>query len=279
MMKQIKLNNGVEVPALGYGTWQTAPEVCREATLCAIRTGFRHIDTASLYKNEAEVGQAVRESGVPRSELFITTKVWNTERGYGRTLRSFDESLERLGTDYVDLYLIHWPAVSSQYECWKELNAETWKAMERIYSEGRARAIGVSNFMPRHLEPLLDSATVLPAVNQIEYHPGWMQKECVDFCTSRGIAVEAWSPLANGDAFGMPLLQELSAKYGRSISQIVLAWVMSHGVVPLSKSVTPGRIAENFAAAEFSLSPEDIARIDALEPCGGKCRNPDLVKY
>lgn len=278
-MKTITLNCGTSIPAFGYGTWQTPPSVCREATLCALQTGFRHIDTASLYGNEAEVGQAVQQSGVPREQLFITTKVWNTERGYGRTLRSFQESLDKLGMEYVDLFLIHWPAVSAQYNCWKELNAETWKAMEELFEQGRARAIGVSNFMPRHLEPLLDSARIVPAVNQIEYHPGWMQRECVDFCSQRGIAVEAWSPLANGDAFKMPLLQELSGKYGRSISQIVLQWVMSHGVIPLSKSVTPSRIAENFASTGFTLSAEDIARIDALEPCGGKCRNPDIVKY
>lgn len=278
-MNNIQLNNGVLIPQLGFGTWQAPADVAGAAVESAIKTGYTHIDTAAAYNNEEAVGEGVRRSGIARRDLFITTKVWNTERGYDKTCRAFDASLKRLGMDYVDLYLIHWPAHPFMFDNWKELNAETWRAMEQFVAEGRARAIGVSNFMPRHLLPLLDKATIVPAINQIEYHPGWMQQDCVEFCKEHGIAVEAWSPLANGDAFKMPLMQELAEKYQRSIPQIILQWAIAAGIIPLSKSVTPERIQANFKCTDFTLSAEDTARIDALEPCGGKCRNPDLVKY
>lgn len=276
--KSIRLSSGYSIPLLGYGTWQVEPGECEQAVANAIRVGYRHIDTATLYENEAEVGRAVAASGLPREDFFITTKVWNTERGYDKTLRSFEGSLKRLGMDYVDLFLIHWPANPFQFDNWKQLNADTWKALERLSDEGLVRSIGVSNFMPRHLKPLLSVANIRPAVNQIELHPGWVQRDCLDFCFEEGIAVESWSPLANGAVFGIDLLKNLSAKYGKSIAQVVLQWVISLGVIPLSRSVKPERMAENYACDTFTLSPEDIAAISALPPCG-KCRNPDLVPY
>ena len=194
-------------------------------------------------------------------------------------MRAFEKSLKALKLDYVDLYLIHWPAVASQYQCWKELNNETWKAMEKLVDEGLVRSIGVSNFLPHHLEPLMESARIMPAVNQIEYHPGWTQKACVEFCRRNGIVLEAWSPLANGDALRCPELIAIASRYGRSVSQIVLNWVSACGIIPLSKSVTPSRIEENAHSFDFELSQEDINAISALTGVGGKCRDSDTVVY
>lgn len=278
-MKTLKLNSGYEIPYFGYGTWQTPADEAQRAVEHAIRTGFNHIDTAAFYQNEEAVGRGIRQSGARREDIFLTTKVWNTERGYDKTRRSFEESLKKLGTDYVDLYLIHWPANPFQFDNWKQLNLDTWRAMEDLVDEKLVRSIGVSNFMPRHLKPLMEKARIMPAVNQIEYHPGWKQQQCVDFCHQNGIVVEGWSPLAQGDVFKVPLLKELSQKYEKSISQIVLSWVMVCGVIPLSKSVTPSRIEENFLSMELSLQREDIEKIDSLDCTLGKCRNPDLVSY
>ncbi|MBQ0080997.1 MAG: aldo/keto reductase [Alistipes sp.] len=278
-MKTIKLNSGHEIPYFGYGTWQTPEDEAQKAVEHAIRIGFNHIDTAAFYQNEQAVGQGIHHSGVRREDIFLTTKVWNTERGYNRTRRSFEESLRKLDTPYVDLYLIHWPANPFQFDNWKEINLDTWRALEDLQQEGLVRSIGVSNFMPRHLKPLMEKARIMPAVNQIEYHPGWMQKECVDFCQKNGITVEGWSPLAQGDVFKVPLLQQMSQKYGKSITQIVLSWVMACGVIPLSKSVTPSRIEENFQSMELCLEKEDIEKINSLDCNIGKCRNPDLVNY
>lgn len=277
------MNSGHSIPAAGFGTWQSEPEKTAAAVCKAIECGFRHIDTASLYRNEKEVGEgiaaALSSTGLKREDVFVTTKVWNTERGYGRTLRSFENSLKALGLEYLDLFLIHWPAVPSQYECWKELNAETWRAMERLVDEGLVKSIGVSNFMPHHLEPLLAGARIAPAVNQIEYHPGWTQDSCVEWCRSRGMLIEAWSPLANGDALKSEELAAIAARYGCSISQLVLNWVASNGIIPLSKSVTPERIEENARSFDFEISAADLSAISAITAPMGKRRNPDEVLY
>lgn len=284
-----ELNNGLAIPAAGFGTFQSEPEKTAAAVSKAIECGFRQIDTAALYNNEKEVGEGIADalgkvkkpdgSALGRGDLYVVTKVWNTDRGYGRTMRAFEKSLKLLNMDYVDLYLIHWPAVPAQYECWKELNLETWRALEKLVDEGLVKSIGVSNFMPRHLEPLMEKCNIVPAVNQIEYHPGWMQTECVDWCTERGILIQAWSPLANGDALKNETLATLAAKYGCSISQLVLNWVAAQGIIPLSKSVTASRIEENAHSFDFEISEEDLATISALENVGGKCRNPEIVLY
>ncbi len=279
----IRLNTGYEIPEIGYGTWRTPVEVARRSVLTALRTGFRHIDAAASYDNETGVGaglaDAFAEGIVSREEIFVTSKVWNTERGYDKTLRAFDRTMSDLGLEYLDLYLIHWPANPFQFDNWKQLNADTWKAMERMVHEGRVRSIGLSNFMPRHILPLLDSAEIMPAVDQIEFHPGWTQPECVEFCRERGIVVEGWSPLAEGGPLKEPVLMELAGKYGVSVPQLILNWVMRCGVIPLSKSVTQERMKENLAADGFVISDEDLSAISALGYCGGKCRNPDLVPY
>lgn len=251
------LKNGVRMPWLGLGVWKVkngAPVV--NAVKFAIRTGYRSIDTAAIYGNEEGVGQAVRDSGVPREELFVTSKVWNADQGYDRTLRAFEESLARLGFDYLDLYLVHWPV--------KGLYKDTWRALETLYREGRVRAIGVSNFLIHHLEDLMGSCEITPMVNQIELHPRLAQPELVDFCKRHGIQPEAWSPLMQG-RLDDPTLREIGARYGKSPAQVVLRWHVQRGVIVIPKSVRPERIRENADIFDFALDEEDMRRIDAMD--------------
>ena len=275
----MKLSNGIEIPSMGFGTYKMAPEDTKASVLCALRSGWRHIDTAAFYRNEAEVGEAVRESGIARSEIFVTTKLWNADRGYDSALRAFDRSQEALGLDYVDLYLIHWPASPFFWDDWKKINADSWRALERLYKEGRVRAIGLSNFMPRHILPLLEGAEIAPMVDQIEFHPGWMQQDCLDFCREHSMVVEAWAPLIKGEALSHPVITGIAGRLGWTPSQVVLAWVRACGIVPLCKSVTPSRIAENLAAGSLELGPEDVAAISALHAVGGRCYNPDCCNF
>ncbi|MBP5521130.1 MAG: aldo/keto reductase [Bacteroidales bacterium] len=273
------LSNGVVIPDMGFGTYKMAPEDTRASVLCALQSGWRHVDTAAFYRNEAEVGQAVRESGLPREELFITTKLWNSDRGYDSALRAFDRSLEALGLDYIDLYLIHWPASPFFWDNWRQLNADSWRALERLYREGRVRAIGVSNYMPRHIKALLETAEIKPLVDQIEFHPGWMQKDCLEFCAAEGMAVEAWAPLIKGDALGHPVITGIAAAHDCPPARVVLAWVLACGVIPLCKSVTPSRIKDNLLAPGLTLAPEEIQAISALHDVGGRCYNPDNCNF
>ena len=265
VQKMVRLANGVEMPTIGYGTWQVEDSPAgAEAVAEAIKAGYRHIDGAARYENEKSVGEGIRKSGIAREELFVTSKVWFTHRSYEKVLTACDTTLKDLGLSYVDLYLIHWPAVAKNYENWEEVNAETWRAMEQIYREGKARAIGVSNFLPHHLEPLLKTAEIVPMVNQIEFRPGYPQTECAKWCLERGIVPEAWRPLGAGAALTGELMTELSAKYGKTPAQICLRWVLLHGLTPLVKSANPVRMRENLDIYDFCLSAEDMARIDAL---------------
>lgn len=265
-MKEVKLNNGVLIPQPGFGTFLTPDgETAVNAVRCAIEQGYRHIDTAAVYGNEVSVGEGIRQGGVPREELFVTSKVWNTERGYETTLRAFDKTLKDLGLDYLDLYLIHWPANTLQFgDVADSINQETWRALEKLYNEGMIRAIGLSNFMPHHLEAVLQKAEVMPAVDQIEYHPGFLQQECVDYCKEKGIVVEAWSPLGRGSVLFDELLMGLAEKYGSTVAQLVVRWVMQKGIVPLVKSITPSRIEENYQVFDFQIMDEDMALIDGM---------------
>ncbi|GBR75662.1 aldo/keto reductases [Candidatus Termititenax persephonae] len=270
-----KLNNGLEIPAVGFGTWQTpAGEVTVKSVREALRVGYTHIDTAAAYENEASVGKAIRESGLPREKLFITTKLWNSDRGYDRTLAAFDWSLKELKLDYLDLYLIHWPDAKD-----KEKNISSWQALERLCKEGRVKTIGVSNFKQQHLQPLLDAAEIKPAVNQIEYHPGFRQPELVDFCRQNDILIEAWSPLGSGRILQDKNLQAIAQKYNKSVAQICLRWCLQNGTLPLPKSVTPARIKENYQVCDFVIAAEDLQFIDALPEFGWSGLNPDSVPF
>ncbi|MNU56803.1 Glyoxal reductase [compost metagenome] len=257
----VKLNNGVEMPWFGLGVWQVQDgDEVLSSVKTAIRHGYRSIDTAAAYKNEEGVGQAIREAleenGLKREELFITTKVWNADQGYESTLAAIDASLSKLGLEYVDLYLIHWP-VKGKYK-------DTWKALEKIYQDGKAKAIGVCNFHVHHLEDLMEDAKVIPALNQIELHPYLSQKEIRDFCAKKGIAVEAWSPLAQGKVVKDETIKAIGDKYGKTAAQIVLRWDLQNSIITIPKSVHEERIVGNADVFNFELSPEDMAAIDSL---------------
>lgn len=274
-----KLSNAVEIPCLGFGTWQTPDgEETVSSVKCALKAGYRHIDTAAIYRNESSVGEAIRESGIDRKEVFVTSKVWNKCRGYDLAMQGFERSMSKLGLDYLDLYLIHWPASESRYEDWKELNKGTWKALSELYKAGNIKAIGVSNFLPHHLEPLMD-CEIQPMVDQIEFHPGYMQKETVDFCKANGILVEAWSPLGTGRMLTNETLREIASKYNRSAAQLCIRWCIQNGTLPLPKSVTPSRIEENSKVFDFNISDEDMKIINGLDNFGGSGLHPDKVEF
>ncbi|MBN2981512.1 MULTISPECIES: aldo/keto reductase [Cohnella] len=257
----IKLRNGVDMPWLGIGVFQVqeGSELVK-ALRSAVKLGYRSIDTAAIYQNETGVGQGIREAlaetGLARESLFVTSKVWNTDLGYEQTLAAYEASLQKLGLDYLDLYLIHWP-VEGKYK-------EAWKALETLYNRGKVRAIGVSNFQIRHLEELKESAEIVPMVNQVEFHPLLTQEPLRAYCEERGIQMEAWSPLMQGQLLDHPLLAELAAKYGKTAAQIILRWDLQHGVVTIPKSTKETRIAENANVFDFELAKDDMKRIDAL---------------
>lgn len=274
-----QLSNGYSIPCVGFGTWKTPDgETAISSVRHAIACGYRHIDTAAVYRNEAGVGQGIAEGGVDRKDLFVTSKVWNTERGYDKTLRAFDKTLSDLKTDYLDLYLIHWPANAKNFPDWDKINQDTWKAMTKLYKDGRVRAIGLSNFLPHHMKSLMD-AEVRPMIDQIEFHPGFTQPETVAFCKENGILVEAWSPLGNGRVLENDLLVSLAQKYNRSVAQLCVRWCLQHETLPLPKSVTPSRIEENARIFDFEISKEDMEKIDSLSGVGASGLYPDEVDF
>jgi diketogulonate reductase-like aldo/keto reductase len=253
--ESLTLNCGVKIPQLGLGVWQSGGNT-KKAVATALAAGYRHVDTAAVYGNEAPVGAAIAESGLPREQLFVTTKLWNNDQGYDKALRAFDASLKRLRLEYVDLYLIHWPV--------PELRLESWRALEQLFADKRVRAIGVSNFLVPHLQELQGKAKVLPAVNQIELTPFLQRAETVSLCQKLGITLEAYSPLTRGQRLAHPVVTELARETGRSPAQVLLRWGVQHGFVILPKSVTPARIEEN-AALDFELDAAAMQRLDALE--------------
>ncbi len=279
------LANGNKIPCVGFGTWQSAEgDEAYNAVLSALRSGYRHIDTAAAYKNEKSVGKAVQdfinESGVRREELFITTKLWNLDHGYENTKRAIKTSLEKLGLGYVDLYLIHWPNPLKFRSCWQETNAESWKAMEEAYKDGKLKAIGISNFCERHIDELLRTAEIKPMANQIKICPGIAQKNLADYSRSLGMVVEGYSPFGTGGVFNSGEMKGLAQKYGKTIAQICVRWSLQQNVVPLPKSVSEERIKENAQVFDFEISTEDCELISNLKNLEIRpVRNPDEAEF
>lgn len=279
------LANGVRVPCIGFGTWQSEDgDEAYNAVLTALQSGYRHIDTAAAYGNEKSVGAAIRdfcrEHNVRREDIFLTTKLWNDDHGYEATKAAIKKSLQLLGVSYIDLYLIHWPNPLKFRDCWAQKNAESWQAMEEAYAAGQIKAIGISNFYGRHITELMKTATVAPMVNQIKLCPGQTQDALVDYCARAGMILEAYSPLGTGGIFSNAFMRELAQKYGRSIAQICIRWSLQRGYLPLPKSVTAERIAENTRVFDFALSDDDCDKIATLTGLEIKpARNPDEAPF
>jgi 2,5-diketo-D-gluconate reductase A len=269
----VTLNNGVEIPQLGFGVFQIEPTDTVEAVQAALRIGYRHIDTAEMYGNEREVGEAIARSDLDRSEVFVTSKLNNNNLGFDAALRAFDQTLAALGTDRIDLFLIHWPLPTVRDY------VETWKALETLYAEGRARAIGVSNFQPDHLRRVLDETEIVPAVNQIEVHPYLTQEKLLAFDAEHGIATEAWSPIAQGAVLDDPVVREVADAHGRTPAQVVLRWHVQRGSIVFPKSVNPKRMAENFALFDFELPDADMERLSGLDRGERTGPDPDTFDY
>lgn len=269
-MNFVTLNNGLKMPQLGFGVWQVENDQATDAVSKAIETGYTSIDTAMIYQNEEGVGKALKETTVPREELFITTKVWNSDQGYENTLRAFDESLERLGLEYVDLYLIHWPTPEfDEY-------VDTYKALEKLYKDGKVKAIGVCNFEIEHLERLMKECEVKPVLNQVECHPHLAQNELKEFCAKHDIFVEAWSPLEQGgEVLQNEVITKIAEAHGKSPAQVVLRWHLQNNTIVIPKSVTPSRIEENFNVFDFELSDEEMKQIDGLNKDRRKGPHPN----
>lgn len=274
------LKNGNKIPVVGFGTWQAENgEVAKQAVKSALEVGYRHIDTAMIYGNEASVGEAIKESGIAREELFITTKLWNKDHSYEKAKQAINDSLNNLNLDYLDLYLIHWPNPVDYRKKWQQANADAWRAMEEAVEEEKIKNIGVSNFLPHHLKALEESATIQPVINQIYLNPSDQQKVIVDYCKNKGIVLEAYSPLGTGDIFKLKELEEIADSHNKTVAQIVLRWSLQKGFLPLPKSVTPSRIKENIDLFDFELSEFDMGLIDALQGKAGQARNPDDVTF
>lgn len=277
-MNTYQLNNGVEIPVLGFGTFKAKDgEEAYRAVLEALKAGYRHIDTAAIYQNEESVGQAIKDSGVPREEMFVTTKLWNSQQTYEQTRQALEKSIEKLGLDYLDLYLIHWPNPKPlrENDAWKTRNAEVWRAMEDLYQEGKIRAIGVSNFLPHHLDALLETATIVPAVNQVRLAPGVYQDQVVAYCR-KGNFIGSLGAFWSGELFDSKQVQEIAANHGKSIAQIALAWSLAEGFLPLPKSVTTSRIQANLDCFGIELSHEERETLKTIAVQSGAPRVDDV---
>jgi len=274
------LNNGAKMPTIGFGTWQTPDgDVAKKSVIDAINSGYRLIDTAAAYGNEESVGKGIKESDINRYDLFVTTKLWNDKHGYRETIQAIDESLEKLGLDYLDLYLIHWPNPKAVRDHWAELNAESWRAMEDQYKAGKLRAIGVSNFRREHMDELLKTASVRPAVNQIYLNPSDMQEEVVSYNNELDILSEAYSPLGTGGLIGNKTVGEVAEHYGKTPAQVLLRWSLQHQFAPLPKSVHTDRIKENVDIFDFVIDEEDMKTLDGLHGAADLATDPDKTNF
>jgi 2,5-diketo-D-gluconate reductase A len=260
----ITLRDGAAIPQLGLGVFQTPPDVTASVVQTALAAGYRHIDTAAVYVNELGVGEGLRASGIERGEVFVTTKLWNADQGFDAAIKGFDHSVKRLGLDYLDLYLIHWPSPR------RDLYVESWRALMRLQQDGRVRSIGVSNFGADHLERLIGESGVTPVLNQIELHPYFQQRELIQVHRQLGIATQSWSPLGQGKALADPVIGGIAARHGRTPAQIIIRWHLDNGLIAIPKSVTPRRIAENFAVFDFKLSDADLTAIAGLDSAQGR---------
>ncbi|MDQ0457318.1 aldo/keto reductase [Rhizobium paknamense] len=260
----ITFHDGNSIPQVGLGVWQTPNDGAAPAVSAALAAGYRHVDTAAVYENEEGVGEGIRSSGVARKDIFLTTKLWNNDQGFDSTLKAFDASLKRLGTDYVDLYLIHWPSPH------RGLFVDTWKAFVRLKEEGRARSIGVSNFYPDHLTKIIGETGVVPVINQIELHPDFQQKEHRAFHEKHQIVTQSWSPLGQGKILDNSVIGGIAKRYGKTPAQVIIRWHIDNGLVVIPKSVTPSRIEENFKVFDFALSAEDMAEIAKLDSASAR---------
>ena len=270
------LSNGVRIPCVGYGTYKAADGNGSAVIRMALEAGYRYFDTASFYQTETYVAQALRDSGVSRSEVFLASKMWKDEMGYEQTKAAFQRTLERLETDYLDLYLIHWPRPDAGYGDWKQLDMDTWRAMEELYEAGKIRAIGLSNFLPQHIENLLQNGKIAPMVNQIEFHPGHTQEATVRYCQAHGIQVQAWSPMGRTRVLKDPLVQELAQNPGVSAAQICLRYAVQRQIIPLPKASSMERMKQNQDLFSFELTQEEMFRLDTMPPTGWSGQHPDL---
>ena len=271
------LINGLSIPTIGLGTWQVTENV-ESIIHTGLNAGYRHIDTAVVYGNEEAIGNAIAASDIIREDIFLTTKIWNSNRGYDLVMQSFEESLERLQTDYVDLLLLHWPEKTST-ENWDEINASSWKALEELYLSGKVKAIGVSNFMVVHLNSLLKKCSIKPMINQIEYHPGYLQDDVVRYCKEHSITVEAWSPIGSGRLLQHPLLKDLAQKYNISVAQLCIQFAIQNELVVLPKSTNPENIKNNLHLPKFIIDEHDMALINNMEEAGWSGLDPDKVDF
>lgn len=275
-MKKLTFNDGHEIPIVGFGTYKSKGQEGIQSVISAISNGYSLIDTAAIYGNEEAIGAGLKASGVSRENIFITTKLWRENLGYESTKKEFENSLKRLNQDYIDLYLIHWPANAKNYDNWQKTNADTWRAMEELQVEGKIRSIGVSNFFQEHLEALFQTANVIPSINQIEFHPGYWQQELVEYCKSQTIVVESWSPLARGKVFGNEVLEVIAKKHNKSVSQVCLRWIIQHNVIIIPKSTSPKRIEENINLFDFELNSAEMKLINNLPEMGFSGELPNI---
>ena len=269
------LNNDMKIPCVGFGTYKAAEGNNVEILKTAIEAGYRYFDTASFYQTEEFVGQAIRESGLPREDFFLVSKMWKDEMGYQQTKDALEKSLKRLGTDYLDIYLIHWPRPSADCENWKELDLETWRAMEELQKEGKIRGLGLSNFLPHHIKNILENGTVKPVVNQLELHPGYMQQAAVQYCKEHGIQMQAWSPIGRRRILEDRLILELAGKYQVSPAQLCLRFLLQNDIIPLPKSSSMERMKQNMDLFHFEISEEDVSRLATMPQAGWSGEHPD----